>query len=239
VHDAQRVFVTTDFTYDDALQFAGLAREKNVRVPMLAPEFSRDKNASQPRRADYFIWTTNLAAHKNHKNASKALRIYYERLDGKLDCCVTGVGTDRLLTEGLHHLQHFSGLVTNTPKLKNRLRFLGELPDASYRSRLAGARFLWHPGSTDNGTFAVIEAAHLRVPALSSTYPAMQEIDRQFTLGLTWMDAHDPIDMANQLKFMETNAGACRTRLPSPEHLMGQRLENLAQHYWKAVEDCL
>jgi glycosyltransferase involved in cell wall biosynthesis len=238
-HGAERVLVTTDFTYGDALQFAGLDKEKIVRVPMLAPEFPSDKNTKRVTRADYFIWTTNLAAHKNHQNAGKALQIYYENLDGQLNCRVTGVGTERLLTEGFPHLQHLRGMLTKNPRLKNRMRFLGELPDASYRARLAGASFLWHPGSIDNGTFSVIEAAYLRVPALSSIYPAMQEIDRQYTLGLTWMDAHDPDDMANQLKFMEANAGACRARLPSREHLMGQRLENLAQHYWKAVEDCL
>jgi glycosyltransferase involved in cell wall biosynthesis len=130
-------------------------------------------------------------------------------------------------------------MMSKNPKLKNRVRILGELPDVSYRSHLAGASFLWHPASIDNGTFAVIEAAYLCVPALSSIYPAMQEIDRQYTLGLTWMDAHDPFDMATQLKSMEAKAAACGARLPSREHLMSQRLENLAQHYWKAVEDCL
>jgi glycosyltransferase involved in cell wall biosynthesis len=238
-HGAERVLVTTDFTYDDALQFAGLEEEKIVRVPMLAPEFTWEKNTSRVTRPDYFIWTTNLAAHKNHQNAGKALQVYYERLDGQLNCCVTGVGTERLLTEGFPHLQHLREMMAKSPRLKNRVRFLGELPDASYRSRLAGARFLWHPGSIDNGTFAVIEAAYLRVPSLSSIYPAMQEIDRQYSLGLSWMDAHDPNDMATRLKSMEANAAACRARLPSHEHLMSQRLENLARHYWTAVEDCL
>lgn len=238
-HGAERVFVTTAFTYGDALQYAGLDKEKIVRVPMLAPEFPSDGKTKRVARADYFIWTTNLAAHKNHQNAGKALQIYYETLDGQLNCRVTGVGTERLLNTDFPHLRCLRDILAKNPRLKNRVRFLGELPDAGYRTHLAGAHFLWHPGLIDNGTFAVIEAAWLHVPALSSTYPAMQEIDRQYALGLSWMDAHDPEDMANQLKFMETNARDCRARLPAREHLMGQRLENLARHYWKAVEDCL
>ena len=197
------------------------------------------KPAGRRIGANYFLWTTNLAAHKNHENALKALQIYYERLDGQLNCHVTGVGADRLLTEPHPHLQSLPGIIAKSPKLKNRLRLLGELPDASYRTRLAGARFLWHAASIDNGTFSVIEAAYLGVPALSSIYPAMQEINSQYLLGLSWMDAHDPDDMATQLKHMESEAAACRATLPSHEHLMSQRMENLAGHYWKAVEDDL
>jgi glycosyltransferase involved in cell wall biosynthesis len=239
-HNAERVFVTTDFTFGDALQFAGLERQRLVRVPMLAPEFSWGAGpAPSTKQSDYFLWTTNLAPHKNHENAVKALQIYYERLGGKLACCVTGVNTETLLTSSLPYLKPLRAMVAKSPKLKSRLRILGELPDALYRSRLAGASFLWHAGWIDNGTFSVIEAAHLGVPALSSEYPAMQEIDRQYMLGLAWMDAHDPNDMAMQLKRMEGDADTRRTALPTRAHLMSQRVENLAHHYWEAVSDCL
>jgi glycosyltransferase involved in cell wall biosynthesis len=241
-HGAERVLCTTEFTYQDALQFAGLGSEKLMRVPMLAPAFSRPAAGGGPApRSNYFLWTTNLAAHKNHENALKALQIYYERLDGRLHCHVCGVETEQLLAQPQPqpHLQSLPGIIAASPKLRSRFRVLGELPDAGYRARLAGARFLWHAGAIDNGTFSVIEAASLGVPALSSRYPAMQEIDRQYLLGLSWMDAHDPNDMAARLKHMEENAGACRARLPSVEHLMSQRVETLAGHYWKAVEDYL
>jgi glycosyltransferase involved in cell wall biosynthesis len=239
-HNAERVFVTTDFTYGDALQFAGLEKNRIVRLPMLAPEFCRDTAPVQSgKRSDYFLWTTNLAPHKNHVNAVKALQIYYERLNGRLACCVTGVGTDQLLTSTMPHLKSLRGMVVKSQALKGRLRILGELPDTAYRTRLAGAHFLWHAGWIDNGTFSVIEAAHFGVPALSSAYPAMREIDDQYRLALTWMDAHDPDDMARQLKHMELTAEVHRKALPTHEQLMGQRVENLARHYWDAVSDCL
>jgi glycosyltransferase involved in cell wall biosynthesis len=147
------------------------------------------------------------------------------------------VFTDQLLAIPHPHLQSLPGIVAKSPKLKKHLRLLGELPDPSYRARLAGARFLWHAASIDNGTFSVIEAAYLGVPSLSSKYPAMQEINSQYLLGLNWMDAHDPDDMAIQLKHMESHAAACRAALPSLEHLMSQSMEHQADHYWKAVEN--
>ncbi|RZI43612.1 glycosyltransferase [Herbaspirillum sp. HC18] len=239
-HGAERVFVTTDFTYGDALQFAGLEKNRIVRLPMLAPDFSCDAAVAQPIKGpDYFLWTTNLAPHKNHVNAIKALQIYYERLGGRLTCCVTGVGTGQLLKGGMPHLTPLSGMVAKSPELKSRLRVLGELPDTAYRTRLAGARFLWHAGWIDNGTFSVIEAAHFGVPALSSAYPAMREIDNQYQLGLSWMDAHNPDDMARQLKYMESAADTHRQTLPTREQLLSQRVENLARPYWEAVSDCL
>lgn len=239
-HRAERIFVTTDFTYGDARQFAGLDKDRVVRLPMLAPEFSREEvPAMQKRPSDYFLWTTNLAPHKNHVNAVKALQIYYERLGGRLSCCVTGMGTGRLLSSNMPHLKPLRDIVSKSPELKGRMRILGELPDCAYRARLSGARFLWHAGWVDNGTFSVIEAAHLGVPSLSSIYPAMREIDRQFMLGLSWMDGHDPEDMAAQLKNMESRADELRESLPPREHLMSQRVENLASHYWEAVSECL
>ena len=101
------------------------------------------------------------------------------------------------------------------------------------------AAFLWHPGQVDNGTFSVVEAAHLGVPALSSDYPAMREIDQQFTLRLTWMDPDDPDNMARQLKRMETDSEALRLRLPSAEQLASQSVDRLAGAYWSVIKEYL
>jgi hypothetical protein len=98
---------------------------------------------------------------------------------------------------------------------------------------------LWHAGRIDNGTFSVVEAAHLGVPSLSGDYPAMREFDAQFGLNLSWMDAYSPNDMAQQLKMMEAEAMTFRERLPSAERLATQSVEQLAGAYWHAVRECL
>lgn len=239
-HLAERIFVTTDFTRQDAIQYAGLPDRQVVRVPMLARRFldgehSRERNANR----GYFLWTTNLAPHKNHVNALKALDRYYNRLDGKLTCCVSGVGTDQIFKSKLKHLAPLRQLVDNSPNLRRRLQLLGELPDHAYRSTLAGTHFLWHAGWIDNGTFSVVEAAQLGVPSLSSDYPAMREIDAQFALRLAWMNSRDPDDMARQLKHMELHADRLRAGLPSHERLETQSVEQLAAAYWEALSKCL
>ena len=43
----------------------------------------------------YMLWSTNLAPHKNHVNALKGLKKYYE-MGGTLDVVITGVNTERL-----------------------------------------------------------------------------------------------------------------------------------------------
>ncbi len=84
-----------------------------------------------------------------------------------------------------------------------------------------------------------VEAASLGVPALSSDYPAMREIEDAFALGLAWMDPTYPLDMARQLKQMEQDARDRRDLLPDRQRLAEASLENAAPRYWEAARACL
>lgn len=244
-HAAERVFVTTEFTRQDAIQFAGLSGRKVCKLPMLAPVFpaphipAADSISHIQEDRRYFMWTTNLAPHKNHENALKALRIYYEELDGRLECRISGVNSKDMLKSDLPHLKPLRDIVAASNILKRRLKLPGELPDREYQKQLRGSVFLWYAGRIDNVTFSVVEAACLGVPALSSDYPAMREIDAQFGLNLFWMDADSPADMAEKLKTMETETALLRERLPDTRRLMSQSFEQLAGAYWQAVRECL
>ena len=245
VRAAERVLVTTKFTEEDALNYAVVERKKLFKVPMLAPRFKRveapvggeEKDTTGSRGC--FIWTTNAAPHKNHVNTLLALQDYYETMDGQLDCIVTGVGTASLLKNTLPHLASLPTLVARSEALRRHIQWAGELPDAQYQRKLAGAAFLLHSACIDNGTFSVIEASCLGTPSLSSKYPAMEEIDSTFNLGLVWMNPRDPHDMARQLKWMEQNAKDLRTRLPEPSSFDGLSVEKLAPAYWNVVRKCL
>ncbi|MGX9431737.1 MULTISPECIES: glycosyltransferase family protein [Bradyrhizobium] len=236
-HAAEAVLVTTDFTANDARQFAGLPAKKVRKVPLLVPAFGGKGGSAQggPPASKYFIWTTNLALHKNHRNALEALRIYYEEYGGLFECHVTGVDTDKLFTHKLTHLVAAREIHNASKALKVSLRTEGDLPDPVYRRKLRDAAFLWHPGLIDNGTFSVVEAASFGVPALSSDYPTMREIDRQFELDLTWSDPNDPVDMASKLKRMET----AQRSTPRPEVFARHSLEQSAAEYWQVIQEYL
>jgi glycosyltransferase involved in cell wall biosynthesis len=236
---AERVLVTTRFTEQDALQYAGVPRERVVRVPMLAPVFVPPRALAAPAAPSYFLWTTNTAPHKNHHAALEALVRYYDEHGGTLDCVVTGADTLTLTSGSRPHLREVAALIASHRCLQERVRFKGELADAAYQRELAGAAFLWHAGRIDNGTFSVIEAAHLGVPALSSDYPAMREIDAQFDLRMSWMDPDDPADMAQGLVAMSAGHADRRRLLPSREQLARQGVEHLANAYWEAIAPCL
>jgi glycosyltransferase involved in cell wall biosynthesis len=240
-HAAEAVMVTTEFTGRDARQFAGVPAKRIRKLPMLAPDFSQAgvRSRNEGGLSSYFIWTTNLALHKNHENAFKALRFYYEMYDGGLKCRVTGVDTGAMLKRKERHLKLLGDIRRSSAALERNLKIEGELPERSYREQLGSAAFLWHPGRADNGTFSVIEAAQLGVPSLSSDYPAMREIDQQFGLSLTWADPDDPNGMAQQLKRMETDLETARSRLPSAEHLASRSVEKLAGAYWHVVRGYL
>jgi glycosyltransferase involved in cell wall biosynthesis len=241
VRSAERVLVTSEFTRRDALQYAGIESKKIGKVPMLAPEFEirRAPAGSQSGKDSYFIWTTNSTPHKNHKNSLEALRIYYEEMEGALDCWVTGVNSRNILVDTNAQIDSIAKLFREDRQLKRRVRWMGELPDSSYRKTLAHAKFIWHSGKSDNGTFSVIEGACLNIPALSSDYPAMREIDEQFSLRMAWMDPESPREMAKQLKIMENNIAERKDMLPSEAKLREQSMENHAKKYWQEVRACL
>lgn len=237
---AERVFVTTEFTRRDVVQYAGVEPSRVVRLPMLVPAFTPPDH-EPAAAADYFLWSTNLSIHKNHENAIRALIQYYCEHGGELECRISGVDTDKLFkSETPHpHLQRLPALLRAAPDAKQRIRVLGDLRETAYRQAVAAAAFAWHPCSIDNGTFSVVEAAACRVPALSSDYPAMREIDVALGLNLAWMDAHDPADMARALKRMETGWRERRHMLPSAESVSAHGPQALGSSWWEAVSQCL
>lgn len=239
-HEAERVLVTSDFTRRDALNYVGLPDWKVRLVPHLPPRAPGPAPASRralPERP-YFLWSCNVAPHKNHQRALDALALYYEGCDEALDCVVTGVGSEALSSGGEGHLAGVPKLLAAHPALKAHLRFAGELPEADYWACLREARFLWHPARVDNGSFSVIEAAQVGVPSLSGDYPAMREMDGSFALNLAWMDPRVPEEMAEALRRMQQDAAARRTLLPAAERLLAGESERAAA-YWNAVRDLL
>ena len=231
---ADKVLVTTDFTHDDVINYIGVPRDRVAKLPMLAPSFS---SASRPRtKSRYCVWSTNRNPHKNHERALEALSIYYGELRGELGCRVTGVNTDGIFDD---EDSGIGKIYKRDSKLQKHVEVCGELPSDTYRTVLAESAFLWHPALIDNGTFSVIEAASLGVPSLSSDYPAMREIDDQFSLGLKFADATSPRKMAAALKWMEQNLEEAREILPSREKLETQSISNLASAYWLEVREVL
>jgi glycosyltransferase involved in cell wall biosynthesis len=236
---AERVLVTTRFTEGDALQYAGIDPKKVIRVPMLVPRFETAAALRPSSEGPYFVWPTNAALHKNHANSFKALRIYWEETGGNLDCHVTGVNTGSLLDDGSPFLKLLGNSAEDIRTFRTRIRLKGELSDAMYQRELTEARFLWHPARIDNGSFSVVDAAHVRIPVLSSDYPAMREINNQFDLGLAWSPSDDPDRMASALKWMEDNVEKQRLLLPSKEDLEKHSVSAFAGRYWSVVRECL
>lgn len=237
---ADRVLVTTSWTERDALQYAGLDPKRVIKMPMLAPDFT--KNAMPARRATgehFFIWPTNSAIHKNHDVAVRALQIYYERLGGTLACYVTGANSACIPKGTFPHHVDLAERITCSAALQENVHWLGELDEETYHLKLAGAAFLWHHARIDNGTFSVIEAAGYGVPSLSSDYGPMREIDRQFGLNLAWAPSDDFEAIAERLKGMEAAHVERRRLLPDSATLSRRCFADHVTTYWRLVRQCL
>lgn len=233
------VLVTTEFTRQDALQYAGINKSSVFKVPMLVPDFSSEKISQCNLEYKYFLWKTNASIHKNHENAIKALDIYYRELNGQLKCRVTEERVTHTRSIDMPHLKFIRNKISENKVLQENINWQGELSNSEYKQQLASAQFLWHPAKIDNGTFSVIEATYVGIPSLSSDYPAMREIDQTFSLNMNWMNADDPQQMAKQLKWMELNISKCQEQLPTIQDLQKMNVESMAKEYWEVVRECL
>lgn len=239
---AQAILVTTDFTEQNVVDYACLPRHRVHKVPMLVPDFSAgiSDTFSETNTKHYFLWSTNLALHKNHVNACRALHAYYQHYQGRFACIITGIMTEYLLTSELPHLQKFQNIYARSPLLQKYVSIVGELPESEYKQTLSRAAFIWHPAHMDNGTFSVVEAAQYGVPALSNDYPPMREMDAQFQLNLTWMNATTWDDMARALKDMEEKVlDQDKAVLLPYTGLESQSVEALSLPYWQVIREYL
>ena len=240
--NANLILCTTPQTREDTIQYAGIDENKVLLVPM---EFNPLKYEVKPflqKDSPYFIWTSNATQHKNHKNALKALELYYEKFDGKLKVLMTGVQTElfqKRNTNQIPYIVEIRDTIQKSAVLKNNITILGELSESQYISVLSGAEFLFHPVLYDNGTFSVIEAAYHSVPSASSNYPQMRYINERFNLNIEFFDPRKPQMIASVLKNMENNIFSLKESLPTKESLECHTYDKLSGKYWSLLRNYL
>lgn len=244
--EARFILTTTPGTREDAVQYAGVNTDRVLLAPMefepLPVQNNYQTYPGLPR--PYFIWTTNLTPHKNHKRAITALDIYYSEFNGQLDTVITGHQSDLLcpiksISHESVYIQKIQALIKKSATLKEHLHCLGNLPREQLGNLMRSAKFLWHPAIIDNGSYSVVEAAYLGVPSLSSRYPQMEFINERFQLNLSYFNPHDSEEMAKQLKNMELTYTSKQQQLPTPTFLEQFNSKQLAGAFWQLVRNLI
>ena len=221
--EAKFVMVTTPAAKADANSYAGVPLRRIIQIPLF---FELPKAVESPRilEADYLVWVANASPHKNSTRVLRALEKYYDDFAGNLKSMVIGAFSHAFAENGPECLQRHlpsaieaRAFIRASRSLKRNLRIEGELSPSAHAAAIKHASFLLHGNLNGNGSFAVIDAAALGVPSLSSRYPAMEFLDKTCALNLTFFDPHDIDDMARSLKAME--AARDQVKLPSREFL--------------------
>lgn len=230
-------FTTTQAAAEDCIQYVGIKREKIKILPLFFDDVSKCDCEEDIKDNEYFVWSTNISIHKNHEVALRAMASYYQE-GGKLHCYVTGVNTDlfgnkaaakyRQLTEEQYsYVKKINSLVKDNRLLRKYVHFEGQLSKKSYYGIVKNAKFMIHPGMADNGNGAVVDAAFLRVPSMSSDYPAMRNLNRVLKLGLMFFDKKDEGQLKKCLFYAETNAEQMKRQLPEIEELRKHTIDDL------------
>ena len=237
IRRSQCNFTTSLTVAEDAIQYTGLEREKIHLLPLFFSDISVFKNNLEEKTsAEYIVWATNISRHKNHKIALRALSKYY-RSGGKFECYVTGVNTElfgentaidrkKYTEDQIHYVAEVREIIFGDENLKKNIHFKGLLSKESYYELLEWAQYMLHPGTSDNGNGAVVDAAFLGVPALSSDYPAMRNLDRKLNLAVMFFDKNSEKELCEKLLDCEKNVENMKKRLPELESLRMHSIEN-------------
>ena len=243
VRDAALVLVTTPVTGGDVHTFFGVPRARIRLAPMcFSPPATPASGASGAE--PYLVWATNRAAHKNHAVILEGLRRYYEDNGGRLQTVIVGTETEYLKADRTHpapaaeaYLHRIRTMLSESAALRRQVTIAGEVSDAVYSASLAGARLLLHSSLYDNGTFAAFDAAWFGVPTLSARYPAMQYLDQQFGLSLSWFDSLNPASVAAGIARLDREGPP--GPLPSKARLDQQHWPHRAAEFRQALEPWL
>ncbi len=239
---AKVVYCTTPQTLEDAIQYAGVSAKKIELAPMEFNPLNYDKKEYFDKKFDYIIWPSNSTQHKNHINALKGLKKYYEELDGKYKVILTGTQTEMFQKKSpvqIPYIVEIREMIEKTSSLKRNISILGGLSEEDYINVVSSAKFLFHPVLYDNGTFAVVEAAYYNIPSLVNGYPQMKFMNERFKLNMSFFDGNNPDNIAKSLKEFEEISEKKKNELPSKEFLNGFTYENLADENWKLIRKYL
>jgi glycosyltransferase involved in cell wall biosynthesis len=228
---------------DNLVQGVGVPARKVVLFPVgfdPLPIPATSPGARTTSSHPYFIWATNASIHENHETALRGIQRYFERLDGRFDVVVTGLGTDEFnpgneAANASEYVRRIRAQVARSEVLTQRVQWSGYLDHDEYAWALDGAQFLFHPTLMDAGTLSVAEASAFGVPALSHDYPPMRYYDQRFGLAMTFFDGTDEVDIARALKDAETNLAALRRRLPILADLTKFGVDGMAPALWNLV----
>lgn len=226
---ADRLLVTSLATQNDCLDM-GYPPEQIVKIPLMLELYKQDNFSDEEIAASdkpYMLWSTNPMPHKNHINAFRGLKKYYE-MGGMLDVIVTGAGTELLKPKRKRKdgdiplgesTIRFIRMLEQDPKTSRHIHFKGNMTKQAYLSCLKHARFLLHPGYGDNGNGTTFDAACMGVPTLSNDYPAMRDLADFCHIPVVFMDAFDEKKMALALLDMEKRAAQLAAQIPPVEVL--------------------
>ena len=246
---AVRTLVMSPPTYNDAIMYAGLAKEKIELIPLMFElmRTGKEQPTAKIQKEDeedednepYFLWSTNLGEHKNHIMAIRALAAYYNE-GGTLKCYMTGVGTDLFdpesEEEGNEYVLKVRKLIRQEA-LEEHIKFCGNMSKSKYVQVLRGARFFMHPGLMDNGNMTAVDAASVGVPTISSSYPQMKYYEEYMHLNMRFFDPYSEKELKEVLLKTEKDWETLRSNLPTREQLKQFTIDVTYNKIFGAIEE--
>lgn len=239
---ADHILVTSEPAQEDAVNYAGINREKVFLTPYMLQLCETDDQKIRSEVPKYFLWSTNAVIHKNHLEALEALEAYYQS-GGFLKCVMTGTNTQYFRKEvslenapvDRPYVEKVRAAIQHSDALKKNIKIRGNLPKAEYFNLLRQAQFLFHPGYGDNGNGSVFDAAGVGVPAVVSDYPSMRYMEKFMRVPVWHFDPYSSASICDALSEMEEKALERKKKIPGREVLKEADYRYRAEELYQTV----
>ena len=236
---AEAVYVTTLPAKSDCIQYAGISEEKIKLIPLLLEKTVVEKD--EPISDRYFLWSTNIGEHKNHMVMLKALEQYYKQ-GGKLKCYMTGINTElfnvkKKIKKETKYIKQIRDFISKSKALSKNIVIKGNMDKKEYYNILSKAKFLVHPGYTDNGNMSSVDAAFLGVPSISSDYPPMRYYEDVMKLGIHFVSPFDYNEWVDILLEAEKDYKEWKRQMPTVAEMDKISIHNVYRDLYEVVSE--
>lgn len=225
-YTAEAIFTLSDNLAKSLVKFIGLPERKVNQCALLPLDsYERKRNIKDKSQ---FLWFIELAS---GQHALEALRIYYNQMQGALECCIIGCSKKELA-------DYYADAFTWCEQ-ESLISFKKAFSVPMYQKAFAQAQFIWHPVAKPRDWFMAIEATQEQVPFLACEDEGLRKLSNDFSLQIVWMPGTSPMMMAEALKMMENTSVDREENVNSFISQSKESIDKAKYLYWEQIEECL
>lgn len=230
---------TTDAAYCSITQDIGVNPNRIIRAPFLLPTPKPKRPTAKLNSKKSFVWVTEKIT-KHSAWIIEALRIYYDQLDGGINCSIVMQNPNTCLAENTFSLKKLLCKQKAEKLLNKKICIALQDPDQELDELISHADYILVPEPYSADIHDLLEWAQAGQHLLIYKDASLLELENKISLQCTWLKSFDPISLAKQLKNLEAPLRDLdKKAFDTSSAPLSFDSDRAASAYWKVIRECL